>query len=276
MSRALLCTVIGEKYQRIYRSFRHQFEAYAARCGADPIVIRQPLDPSGRHRLFTQRLLIPRVFSRYDQVAHLDVDMLISATAGDIFCTLPPHAGFGAAVNPRGTRAYEMAWNQAPFTRQSHVEYFATKELRSVKPLYQINGGVLVFRTEETADLFASWYFDEARHAGKSEYYYNAEEDAMAFLSQERGIFFELPPRFNRQLIYHLCESTEGLMARRELMSLPNRIHRRLRRALGLRPSALGMQHYTRCVETLLREGNLVHFSASYPLLPVDPELLAG
>lgn len=131
MSRALLCTVIGEKYERMFRGFRRQFEAYAERCGAEPVVIREPLDPAGRRRLFTQRLLIPRVFSRFREVAHLDIDMLISSAAVDIFSSLPPNAAFAATVNPRGTRAYEMAWSEALFTRQSHAEYFATKELRS-------------------------------------------------------------------------------------------------------------------------------------------------
>jgi len=277
MSRALVCTVIGEKYERIFEGFRPQFEAYAERCGAEPLVVRQPLDPQGRHRLFTQRLLIPGAYATFDEVAHLDIDLFISSAAEDIFAYLPAQAGFSAAVIPRGTKAYEMAWNDAPFTRWTHEEYFATKDLHSSRPLRQINGGVLLFRPELTAELFRSWYFDDARHAGKSEYFYAAEEDAMAFLSQDRGCFSELPQRFNRQLIYRLCENEEGLNARAELTSLVNRVHRKVRRTVGLtRATAVGMRHYAAVVEQLLREGNLVHFSASYPMVPVDPALVAG
>jgi hypothetical protein len=277
MSRALLCTVIGEKYERIYRGFQRQFEAYAERCQAEPVVIREPIDRTGRHSVYTQKLLIPMAFSRYQEVAHLDVDMLLSATAGDIFSEMPETAAFGAVVTPRGTRAYEIAWNDAPFTRLSDAEYFAGKDLRSKNPVRQVNGGVLLFRPDRTADLFASWYFDEQRYAGKSDHYYSSEEDPLAYLSQDNGIFFELPARFNRQLIYSLCESEEGLRARRELKFFPNRVHRRLRRALGVQGgSSLGMKWYKARVEALLREGNLIHFSASYPIIRVDPALVAG
>jgi hypothetical protein len=277
MSRGLLCTVIGDKYERMYRPFRRQFEAYAAKCGAEPVVIREPLDRERRHGLFTQRLLIPAMFKRFDEIAHLDIDMLIPRNAGNIFSSMPAAKAFGAALSPRGTPAYKEAWDHAPFTTQTHAEYFESKELRSGNPLFQINGGALVFRTIQTADLFASWYFDAERYAGKTEYYYSNEEYPMAFLSQDRGIFYELAPCYNRQLIYALCENEEGLRARREVRAFSNRARRRIGRALGMQQiGRLGMRRYVDCVEELLRAGNMVHFSASYPIPRVNSELLVG
>lgn len=276
-SRALLCTVVGEKYEAMYRNVRRQFEAYAERCSAELIVIRGPLDDHGLHSLMTQRLLIPSRFERFDLAAHLDIDVLIPAEAADIFSSLPADAAFGAVVDPRGTQSYSLAWNQADFTSQTHAEYYAGKDLRSERPLYSINGGALLFRTAMTGRLFSNWYHDRQRYAGKPDSYYHNEEDPAAFLTQSQGTFFSLPPRFNRQLIYALCESPEGLAARKQLTSPVQRIRRRIARALGVAPGPMsGMRRYASRVEALLRNGDIVHLSASYPAPVVDPAILIG
>ena len=83
----------GDRYKSTLLAVKPQFEAYAAACGSDMAVIDFALDPSGRRSIYTQKLLIPRAFSQYEIVVHMDLDVLIPQNLPDIFSQLPGGRG---------------------------------------------------------------------------------------------------------------------------------------------------------------------------------------
>ncbi|HUI71874.1 MAG TPA: hypothetical protein VL354_15250 [Spirochaetia bacterium] len=277
MKKLLLCTGgwSGDRYLSAFLAMKPRFEGYAAACGAEMGVIDHPLDPEGRRTLFTQKLLIPRTYGRYDVVAHMDLDVLIPRNLPSIFDALPAEAGFGAVVDPRGSFAFQKAWGFADWTRMSHKAYFESLGLSSERELASINAGVVVFRPGLVADMFAAWYFDDARYAHKSEGDYSSEEVPLAYLSQDAGLFAPLEYRFNRQVFFALHETSAGKAAYRDYRSFVNRARRKARKALGFRSAHVGFgPSYTLFVEDLLKDGNLVHFAGKYPVPEVNQDLL--
>jgi hypothetical protein len=275
MANVVVCTVFGERFQRLFSSVRGRLEAYASQCGCDLEVIEGPLDPGNSHNYLTQRLLIPEHFSRYDLVAHLDIDVLVPRGLPDIFASLPPWAGFSATADPRGTTAYTEAWGQAPFTKLTSREYFQQKGWDADDSFVSINGGVLVFRPNLVAELFASWYRDNARFAGHPDDYFQCEEGIFAYLSQANRIFSPLPVLFNRQVHYALHETESGRRALAEYRSFLNRGLRKAARTVGMPSPHIGYgENYIHLIEELLDEGNLVHFAGNYPIPAVRKELL--
>jgi hypothetical protein len=278
MRRVLVCTAIGERYRSAFRSERQQFEAYAALCGAETALIESPLDPKGRRSFFPQRLLIPRAFSSYDIVLHLDIDVLIPRNLPDLFALVPENAGFAAVIDPRGSYAYQKAWGFADWASRGHGSYFAGVGLTSRNELASINGGVQVYRPRLVAALFESWYFDDRKYKPPFAADFSAtEEGPSAYLSQANGLFAPLEYRFNRQVLFALHETSLGKAAFEKYCSIPNRTWRKIRTTLGLPSHQIGFgAAYRRFVEDLLRNGNLVHFAGKYPIPVVDPALLTG
>jgi hypothetical protein len=279
MQKVLVCTGgwPGDRYKSTLDAMMPQFEAYASSCGASVSVIDHALDPSRRRSIFTQKLLIPRAFSKYDVVVHMDLDVLIPRNLPDIFSLLPPTAGFAAVVDPRGSFAYQKAWGFADWTTKSHQSYFEGLGLASDRKLESINAGVLVFRPSLIADIFEAWYIDDNRYASKSEDDYSGEEVPLAYLSQSNGLFSPLDYRFNRQVNFALHETPLGKVAYKKYRSLLNRLRRKARKTFGLRSLHVGFGHaYKLFVEDLLREGNLVHFAGKYPVPQVDRNLLTS
>ncbi|MGA2480302.1 MAG: hypothetical protein ABSG63_16255, partial [Spirochaetia bacterium] len=214
MKNLLLCTCVGDAYRSRFLAVKPQFEAYAAACGSDMEVIESPLDPAGKYGHFTQRLLIPRKFSRYEIVVHMDLDILIPKNLPDIFSVFPSSAGFSAVIDPRGSYAYQKAWGFDAWTRDSHQNFFKGLGLTSKCDLASINGGVLVMRPRLIADLAEAWYFDETKsHPG-------TEEAPLAYISQTHAMFAALEYRFNRQVLFGLHETSPGQIAFEEYRSL--------------------------------------------------------
>jgi hypothetical protein len=275
MRNVLLCTVFGDRYWRMFARVRAQLEAYAARCGCDLQLIEKPLDPDNAHSYLTQRLLIADRFSRFDVIAHIDIDILIPRALPDIFQSLPNTAGFSATADPRGTDGYVEAWGKAPFTRWTNKEYFAQKGWDVDDSFVSINGGVLLFRPALVADLFASWYRDPSRFAGHPDTFFQCEEGIFAYLSQKNRLFARLPVHFNMQVHYALHDRTSGRTALAKYRSVANRGLRKTARAFGDRSGSIGYgKSYTRFVEELLKENNLVHFAGNYPIPAVRDDVL--
>jgi hypothetical protein len=273
----LVCTVFGKRYRRMYEAVRSQMEAYATKCKSDLELIQEPLDRDNTHNYLTQRLLIPSRFSRYEIVAHVDIDVLISRGLPSIFESLPPRAGFSATVDPRATRAYDEAWGHAGFTKLTHRQYFEEKGWQADDSLVSINGGVLVFRPPMVAELFETWYRDSSHFKGHPDSYFQCEEGILAYISQKHRLFSPLPVQFNRQVHYALHETSAGLSALARYRSFAHRGTRKLLRSVGAPSNHIGFgREYRIFVEELLGQGNLVHFAGNYPVPRVDAGLLIG
>jgi hypothetical protein len=274
----LVCTAIGDRYLSAFEAERRQFESYAAMCGAETALIESPLDPKGRRSFFPQRLLIPRAFSSYEVVLHMDLDVLIPRNLPDLFALLPESAGFAAVIDPRGSYAYQKAWGFADWAARGHDSYFGGVGLNSPNQLATVNGGVQVYRPRLVATLFESWYWDDRRYEAPFAADFSAtEEGPSAYLSQANGLFAPLEYRFNRQVLFALHETPLGEKAFARYCSLPSRVRRKIRRTLGLPSHHVGFgTAYRRFVEDLLQNGNLVHFAGKYPIPAVEPGLLMG
>jgi hypothetical protein len=252
-------------------------EAYAAACGSEMAVIDYFLDPKGRHQFVAQKLLIPKAFSTYDIVVHMDLDVLIPKSLPNVFSCMPADAGLAAVVDPRGTEAYQAAWGFEKWTTMSHREHFNELGFTSQHELLCINAGVLIFRPRLVADLFEAWYMDESTPFDTIAAGYGIDEVPLAYLSQSNGLFAPLECRFNRQVNYALHETDEGRAAYEEYRLLVNRVRRRSRKIMGKPFQNVGWgQRYVRFIEDLLRAGNLVHFSGKFPIPAVDRRLLVG
>jgi hypothetical protein len=78
-----------------------------------------------------------------------------------------------------------------------------------------------------------------------------------------------MPPGWNGPL---LCEIGGGLKVRSQMRSFVNRVRRRIARAVGHTGSTTSeMKSCAAFTEGLLKEGSIVHFSASYPIPRIDP-----
>ena len=83
--RAICVMVIGKKYQKQFSYVKPQFEAYAKKCSATLHIIDTIPDPTFHRPLLAQKLLIPHLTQQYDLVLFLDLDILISENAPDVF-----------------------------------------------------------------------------------------------------------------------------------------------------------------------------------------------
>ena len=277
MRNILVCTGgwKGDRYKSSLMAVKPQFEAYASACGSDMAVIDYALDPKGRRSIFTQKLLIPRAFSHYEIVVHIDLDVLLPRTLPNIFSSVPDNAGFAAVVDPRESYAFQKNWGFADWTTRSHRFFFEKLGLTSAGDLATINAGVVAFRPRLIAGLFEAWYFDDNRYRTTTQAEYSSEEIPMAYLSQDNGLFAPLDYCFNRQVCYALHETPQGKVAYAKYRSASNRIRRKIRKSLGMKFHHVGFGHaYQEFVEDMLRNGNLVHFAGKYPIPAVNPELL--
>jgi len=84
--RAVVTVAAGPKGEQILEISEPSLRAYAARCGADLVVLRPPLNP--RFPLAAKWHVAP-VFDHYERIAFIDADILIPPSAGNIFDEVP-------------------------------------------------------------------------------------------------------------------------------------------------------------------------------------------
>lgn len=84
--RAIVCVVYGDPYKKIFELVQARFEEYAKKCKADLII----LDKLNNHvHPVYIRFDIETLLDKYDQILHLDIDVVISKAAPDIFSAYP-------------------------------------------------------------------------------------------------------------------------------------------------------------------------------------------
>ena len=203
MKKALCLLAIGEKYKKVLEKNISQFRAYAMKCGAELVVIDEPLDKTMKRSLLSQKLLIPSALQEYDKVVFLDLDIVISNDCPSLFELLPEDKGLAAISSPRGTEKFNLHYkiSNVDTVINSIDAYFTDRNFPLVEGLEStINGGVLVFNPSKIAELFKDYYFSDHDQGPHQSH----EEAPMAYISQNNKLFVLLPENYNRQFFFDM------------------------------------------------------------------------
>lgn len=264
--KAIVIMAIGQKYEALLQTNLPQFEAYAERCNATLEVCRSAPDPSMRGHLFTQKLLLPKQYSKYEWIAFLDLDILISKDAPSIFNSVQADKGFGAILDPRGEKRFERAnerWHRQPdLNKLSTNTCFINKGfLENDKIRGTINGGVWLCQPTLVAELFANYYWQATK---SPEGFAIFEELPMAYLTQTAGLFFPLDEKFNHQVLYFISE--DGASFKLFITRLQKKINKRLQNFFPKTCSPFLFPQYRRFIDEALTKNYIVHFSGGFPI----------
>lgn len=261
-SRALCVMCIGGgKYLDQYNLVKPMMQAYADRCGADLVLIDQPLDETNRRSVFSQKLLIPDYLKAYEVVAFLDLDIIITPGCPDIFQEIPQGCGLAAVLNPRGTEKFrKMFAENERILNETVMDYFTSRNFPADDRLVgNINGGVLVFRPALIADYLKDYYYSEHSQGSISAY----EEAPMAYYSQVNGLFHGLDERFNLKVNFEVGTPI-GEDVYRTVSSRGYRLAEKVMKKLTHRNNVLLEGRLTRLVTELAKTGYIIHFNGGY------------
>ena len=262
MKKAVVLMVIGSKYQKYYNRVKNQFIHYAEKCDADLKIIDKVIDSTFYRSLLAQKLLIPSLFTDYDQVAFIDIDVLISPLAPSIFNVLEEDFSFGAVIDPRGSRGFintcKNIWRNVSIIKETHQSYFLERGFEHNENLTgSINGGVFVCRPKIIGELFKEAYWSSL--PDKSH-----EEAIMAYVSQSKQLFQVLDIGWNNQVMHYLGGSDDNhlrLIHQNSYFNLISKVHKRINLPHFLLP-----KKYFDYLRRGLMTNHILHFSGGYPL----------
>lgn len=263
MKRAICLMVIGEKYQIIYEKLRHQFELYSNKCNADLIIIDRILDKSCHRPILSQKLLIPNELIDFDEVLFMDLDIIISKNAPNIFDEFPSEKHFGAVLDSRGTDEFNKTWGYIPRTlKETSESYFTDRDFqKNNKLLGSINGGVFLFRPKIIAPIFKEYYFSNHNQGRFNSY----EEAPMAYITQINDLFFAINPLFNVQVLYKIKGTDEGNKASFYGRGIPEIAFKIYKKISG--NATFPTNKYFNFIDKIIENSYFVHFAGGYPFL---------
>lgn len=260
---AIVIMVIGSKYEKILESTREQFEKYANKCGAQLEICREIPDPSMHSHLLTQKMLLPQLYSKYEWIAFMDLDIVISKIAPSIFDQIQNGKGFGAVLDPHGEDIFFKSnhywFSKSPDQITQLEDRFKNEGFEyNSKIIGIINGGIWVANTKAVGKLFSDFYFKQNK---QNEFF---EEIPMSFISQNAELFFPLDNRFNNQLIYFSCE--KNAIFNTFIIKMQEKINQVLRKFI--QNKILFFPQYISMIEKKLESNYILHFSGGFPAPP--------
>lgn len=263
MKKAICLFIVGEKYWKMYRKNKEQFESYAKKCGADIKIVDKPLDEKFHRPLLSQKLLIPSATQDYDMVLFLDLDIIISDKAPSIFDYLSEDKYFGGILDPRGTGEFNKTWGHIPRILEETSEIYFTDRHFENSPLLQgsINGGVFIFRPKKVADIFRNYYYSEHNQGELNSF----EETPFAYFSQINNWFEALPIEFNTQVLYKIKGTERGLEIIEKEKKLPKFFLKYYYKKTGF--CFYPVKQYKNYIKQIIAENYFVHFSGNYPII---------
>lgn len=265
MRKAICLMVIGDKYTKIFRKVEKQFYKYSEKCNAELKIISEPLDMGFHRPILAQKLLIADKFKNYDEVAFMDLDILISKNAPSIFDFLPEDKDFAAVLDPRGTEEFNETWKHIPrILAESTQKYFSDRNFQANKNLKgSINGGVFLLRPHQVAHLFSEYYFSNHNQGELNAF----EEAPMAYITQTREIFAELPIEFNTQVLYKIKGTTEGKEVIKKYERIPKFIRNFYEKKFE--KTIFPTSEYRKFIENRLDECYFLHFAGGFPMIKI-------
>ncbi|QWE06924.1 hypothetical protein [Polynucleobacter sp. JS-JIR-5-A7] len=263
---AIVLMVIGPRYEALYEGSKLQFEVYAKKCGANLEICRRAPDPNMHGHILTQKMLLPKSYSQYKWIAFLDLDVIISKNAPNIFNCVDETKGFGAVLDPLDKVEYLQAnrvWFNKDFSRITTLTNRFTNEgfKFNSKIIGIINSGVWVAKPSVVSEIFSTYYFGGA-YQGKE--MTSLEEIPMSYLTQNADLFFPLNVKFNNQLIYFSCEKNARFNYL--LIRTQEKINQLLKRFIPKRKNFLFLPPYIALIEKTLDSSFILHFSGGYPI----------
>ncbi len=259
--RAICVMVIGKKYERQFAFVKPQFEAYALKCSASLHVIDQIPDPTFHRPLLAQKLLIPEQMNNYDLVLFLDLDILISHNAPNIFCELTQEKSFAAILDARGSDEFIQTWkSNQRIINETNLSYFTSRNFEPSSKLQGcINGGVFLFRPNKVAKLFREYYYSDHDQGPFGSY----EETPMAYYTQTNDMFQALDSRYNLQIMYKLKGTTTGQKIVKNEKKIPKILRRLYYKAKDCR--FIPLNSYKDFARKSLKDCYFLHFAGNYP-----------
>jgi lipopolysaccharide biosynthesis glycosyltransferase len=261
--RAICLMAIGKHYEKQLEKLRDQLENYATKCNATIEILKSPPDPSYKRPLLAQKLLIPEILIRYHLVLFLDLDIAISKEAPSVFELLPQNKSFGAVLDPRDSPEFKKTWKHLPHGEtETTADYFIARNFMNHPDLKgSMNGGVFLFRPKEVAEAFKAYYLSDHDQGERNSF----EEAPMAYITQTKGQFFPLDPRFNVQLLYKLKGTPEGEKLTNKEKKIPRFVKRKLYRWLDI--SFIPVSGYRNFCKHHLTRSFFLHFSSKLPFV---------
>lgn len=250
------------KYQKQYELVKDNIMAYARKCDADFRFINTYIDKDKKRDIYSQKLLIPDYLREYEQVLFLDLDIIISPDCPSIFSMMPEDIGLMAEVNPRGSARFRKIYaDNVRILNETVQDYFTSRGFASNERLIgNINGGVLLFRPRLVADLFKDYYMSQKSQGENTAF----EEAPMAYYTQTRGMFKELPYRFNCMPYFEVGNDYADRLYRFYRNRCYCLVEKVLHRLTGENHMLLLGPHY-RLVKRLFDDGAcIVHFAGGY------------
>ena len=258
---AIVLMAIGDRYTKLFKRVRCQFEDYAAKCNANLVICSELPDPTFKRNILAQKMLLPGLYRNYKWIAYIDLDVIISDHAPSIFDHADESKAFAAIVDPRGSTEFANVVNHffrlPRILQETHESYFSDRGFPDHPfPKASINGGVFLCKTDELAQPFREFYFSGFREMPH-------EEAMMAYVSQSRNLFYPLDGRFNDQIIYEIYKDPSAPVIN-TIGGTYFRALRKLQRHLSPAPWAFPPQ-YRAVVRDALKTNYIVHFSAGFP-----------
>lgn len=259
--RAICVMVIGKKYQKQFSYVKPQFEAYAKKYSATLHIIDTIPDPTFHRPLLAQKLLIPHLTQQYDLVLFLDLDILISENAPDVFNELNDDKAFGAILDARGSEEFIQTWKaDQRIIDETNLSYFTSRNFEASDKLYGcINGGVFIYRPTSVSKMFNDYYYSNHDQGAFNSY----EETPMAYYTQVNNLFQALDSRYNLQIMYKL----KGTHGGQEIMRKERKIPKFLRKLYYKTNNCkfIPLKAYKELTDKLLTECYFLHFAGKYP-----------
>ena len=225
---AIVLMVIGEKYRKFFLYNKKKFILYAKKIDCDLIICDQPPDKKNTRSLTHQKMLFPSFYNKYEWIASLDIDMIISKDAPSIFDCANAEKGFGAYVIPRHSQKWKnsvknLYSHSEEILKETHKSYFKIRNFpkfpKKTKIIASINGGVMLFNTKKVSKLFRDAYYSHPIQEKKSSMsfrfqdntsYQGTEEAFLAYFSQINNLFFSIPEKFNNIVFYNIFEDLKN------------------------------------------------------------------
>lgn len=262
---AVVVMAVGDKYRRQLYFVLKNLKNYANKCGADFQICADAPDSSFHRNLLSQKLLLPRIYEKYEWIFFVDLDVLVAEAAPSVFNEIKDDFSFSAVVDRRESLGFvntvTHVWRQAEILKESHSGYFRSRGFSDHDLLQaSINGGAFLCRTSVMAPLFEDAYWSDLPDMPH-------EEAIMAYISQVNGLFEPLNKKFNTQIIHEVSAENTALASRWThgyRFRLLRRLHDKLRPQMlkTLYPLA-----YRRFVQDKLNETYILHFAGGYPFI---------
>lgn len=262
---AIVVMAVGDKYRRQLSYVLSSLKKYANKCEADLQICTEVPDSSYRRSLLSQKLLLPKIYKKYEWIFFVDLDVMISETALPVFDEINDDFAFSATADQRDSLGFKNTvthvWRQIEILKERHNGYFRSRGFPDNAYLQSsINGGAFLCRPCVIAPLFEEAYWSDLPTTSH-------EEAIMAYISQANGLFKPLNPKFNTQFIHEISAENPAL-AVRWTYGYHFRILKKLQDKLP--PQFLKSLYppvYRQFVQKKLDETYILHFAGGYPFI---------